>query len=68
MFPFNIYVSLRYIQLSLGNRVATFLERFAISAICSFYGFLIVFIYLVLWCWGLDADLIVSVSEFTYLV
>ena len=30
---FNKYVCLRYIQLSLGNRVATILERVANSAV-----------------------------------
>ena len=61
----------RHIQLSLGYRIATFLERVANSASShpSFCGCLFVFVYLSLWwCWKLDVDLIASVPEFTYLL
>ena len=47
--------------ISLGNRVATFFgNNCQLLAICSFCGCFIVFIWLSLWCWGLDADLIIS--------
>ena len=44
-FSFNNYVSLRYIQLSLGNRVAIFFGKMlpTLLAICSFYGWSIIF-------------------------
>ena len=46
MLSFNNYVSLRYIHLSLGNRVCTFLgKKFpTLPVICSFCGSLILFV------------------------
>ena len=54
--------------ISLGNKVATILGKMlpALLAICSFCGCLIVFVCLYLWCWELDVDLTVPISEFTY--
>ena len=54
-FSFNNYVSLIYIPLCLGNRVATFFWKLlpTLLVICSFCGCLIVFVSLSLWCWGL---------------
>ena len=64
-FSYNNYASWLYIQLSLGNRVPTFLGNLLV--ICSFCCCFIVFVCLSLWCWGPDVDLIVSVPEFLYL-
>ena len=51
-----------YIQLSLVTELPTFWERFSTFACHQF----IVLICLSLWSWGLDVDLIVSVSELSY--
>ena len=68
-FFFNNYVSLRYIQLSLGNSCHLFVEELpTLLAIRSFSGCLIVLACLSLCYWGIDEDLIVSVPEFTYLL
>ena len=45
-----------------------FLSFLIYSAIWSFFGCFIVFVFLSLWCWGFDVDLIVSVPEFSYLL
>ena len=37
-------------------------------AICSNCGFLIVFVCLSFWYWGLGVNVFVSVSEFTYIL
>ena len=52
MFSFSNFVSLRYNQLSLGNRVATVYEKGLpiLLVICSFCDSLIVFVCLSLWC------------------
>ena len=42
-------------------------RRLPLLAICLFCGCFIVFVCLSLWCWGLNVDLTVSVSEFSYL-
>ena len=42
-FSFNNYVSFRYTQLSLGNKVETFFGKDLPLAICSFCGYLFVF-------------------------
>ena len=79
-FFLNNYLSLRYIQLRLGNKSWHFFwggggggggggeELTTLSAICSFCGCLIVFVCLSLWCWGPDVDLIALVPVFTYLL
>ena len=44
VFSFNNYVSLRYIQFSLGNKVLSGKELPNLLAICSFCGCIIVFV------------------------
>ena len=60
-FSFYNYVSWSYIYLSLGNRV--------LGKSCQLFVFwLLYFICLSLWCWGLNVDLFVSVLKFSYLL
>ena len=66
---FNNYVSLRYIQLNLGNSCHLLAKELpARLAICSFCVCLTVFVCLSLWCSELDAELVVSVPAFSYLL
>ena len=37
-------------------------------AICTYFDCFNLYVCLSLWCWGLEVDLIVSVSEFSYLL
>ena len=71
MLSFNTYVSLRYIQWSLGNKVATFFGK-GLPTPLAIFSFscssLIVFVCLSLWCCKLDLGLIVLVPGFIYLL
>ena len=56
-------------SVKLGNRVCHLFgkELPTLLAICSFCGCFIVFVCFSFLCWGLDVELIISVSEFSYL-
>ena len=62
-FSFHNYVSWLYNNLSLGKSCQLCLP--SVHFVGCFILYFIVFVCLSLWCWGLDVDLIVSVSKFS---